>query len=233
MRMRNCLLLFAAMSMALQAAPLRVGVVGLVHGHVKGFLRPALARADIQIVGYAEPDASVAARYVATYKLNGATVFNRVEDLLDKTKPEAVVVFTNTFDDRKVVELCAARGILVMMEKPLAVASDQPAPWLGRQERQHPRTGELRDYVVSEQSADLGTGQAKEGARRHPKSGGARWPSGPQRDRSGTGISRLAFRLRTERRRRPVRFRMLRSESHDVADGQRPAARPSPPSPSR
>jgi predicted dehydrogenase len=118
------ILLLLAMSVAMHGAPLRVGVVGLVHGHVKGFLRPALARADIQIVGYAEPDASVAARYVSTYKLDSATVYNRVEDLLDKAKPEAVVVFTNTFDHRKVVELCAARGIHVMMEKPLAVSVD-------------------------------------------------------------------------------------------------------------
>ena len=41
--------------------------------------------------------------------------------MLDKTKPEAVTVFTSTFDHLEVVKVCAARGIHVMMEKPLAV----------------------------------------------------------------------------------------------------------------
>ena len=36
--------------------PLRVAIVGLVHGHVSGFLGPALKRSDIQIVGIVEPD---------------------------------------------------------------------------------------------------------------------------------------------------------------------------------
>jgi len=39
----------------------------------------------------------------------------------DTVKPQAVAIFTSTFDHRRVVEACAARGIPVMMEKPLAV----------------------------------------------------------------------------------------------------------------
>ena len=42
--------------------------------------------------------------------------------LLDQARPQAVVVFTDTFDHLRVVEACAARGIPVMMEKPLAVS---------------------------------------------------------------------------------------------------------------
>ena len=55
------------------------------------------------------------------HKLDSALLYTDLEDMLDKTKPNAVVVFTNTFDHRKVVEVCAKRGIHVMMEKPLAV----------------------------------------------------------------------------------------------------------------
>ncbi len=36
--------------------PLRVAIVGLVHGHVAGFLGPALKRRDLQFVGIAEAD---------------------------------------------------------------------------------------------------------------------------------------------------------------------------------
>ena len=38
------------------AAPLRLAIAGLVHGHVGGFLKAAQARPDVQIVGIFEPD---------------------------------------------------------------------------------------------------------------------------------------------------------------------------------
>src|SRR5437763_2768900 len=41
---------------ATSAAPLRVAVAGLVHGHVAGFLNQSLHRPDIQLVGIAETD---------------------------------------------------------------------------------------------------------------------------------------------------------------------------------
>ena len=44
--------------------------------------------------------------------------------MLDTVKPQAVAVFTSTFEHRRVVEACAARGVHVMMEKPLAVTMD-------------------------------------------------------------------------------------------------------------
>jgi predicted dehydrogenase len=40
--------------------------------------------------------------------------------MLDTAKPEAVAIFSNTFDHAAIVEACAARHIPVMMEKPLA-----------------------------------------------------------------------------------------------------------------
>jgi predicted dehydrogenase len=42
--------------------------------------------------------------------------------MLRKTHPQAVVTYTNTFDHRSVVEICARHGVHVMMEKPLAVS---------------------------------------------------------------------------------------------------------------
>ncbi len=108
----------------LTAAPLRVGVVGLVHGHVRGFFNRSLARQDIQITGIAEADAQLAARYAGEYKLDSKMLFRSLEEMLDRAKPDAVVVFTNTFDHKRVVETCAARGVHVMMEKPLAVSVD-------------------------------------------------------------------------------------------------------------
>jgi len=102
--------------------PLRVAVVGLVHGHVSGFLQANRKRADIEIVGIAEPDLELSARIAKRYNLGTELVFADTEEMLKKTKPQAVLTYTNTFDHRRVVELCAKLGIHVMMEKPLAVS---------------------------------------------------------------------------------------------------------------
>jgi len=104
-----------------QPSPVRLVVVGLVHGHVNGFLASALKRKDIQIVGIAEANISVAEAYRNQYNLDPSLFDKNLEAMLDARRPEAVVVFTSTFDHRAVVEACSKRGIQVMMEKPLAV----------------------------------------------------------------------------------------------------------------
>jgi predicted dehydrogenase len=106
------------------AVPLRVGIAGMVHGHVEGFFQRSLHRPDIQIVGISEPDTQVAARYAAQFSLDHNLIFTDLEDMLQKTHPQAVLVYTNTYDHRKVVEICARHRIHVMMEKPLAVSAE-------------------------------------------------------------------------------------------------------------
>jgi predicted dehydrogenase len=105
-------------------APLRVAIAGLVHGHADGFFQRSLHRTDIEIVGIAEPDQQVASRYAAKFGLDQKLLFSDLEEMLRKTRPQAVLVYTSTYDHRRVVEICARHGIHVMMEKPLAVSAD-------------------------------------------------------------------------------------------------------------
>jgi glucose-fructose oxidoreductase len=102
--------------------PLRVGIVGLVHGHVHGFLGQSRHSPEIVIVGVAEPDRQLLAEAGTRYNFDRAILFTDLEDMLVKAHPQAVLVYTNTFDHRKVVEICARHGVHVMMEKPLAVS---------------------------------------------------------------------------------------------------------------
>src|SRR5262249_45056049 len=102
------------------AQPLRVVIVGLVHGHVAGFLGPALQRSDIQVVGIAEPDQQLAQRYAGEFKLDSKLLFRDVEEMLTEVQPQAVLVYTNTRNHRRVVEPAARHHTAVMMEKPLA-----------------------------------------------------------------------------------------------------------------
>jgi predicted dehydrogenase len=102
--------------------PLRVGVVGLVHGHVEGFFQNNLHRPDIQIVGISDSNQQVFARYAKQFSLDPKLYYATLDEMLQKTHPQAVLVYTSTFDHRSVVEICARRGVHVMMEKPLAVS---------------------------------------------------------------------------------------------------------------
>src|SRR5579859_3284084 len=102
--------------------PLRVGIVGLVHGHVHGFLDQSRHSSEIEIVGVAEPDSRLLSQAGTRYGFDRAILFADLEEMLQKAHPQAVLVYTNTFDHRHVVEICARHGVHVVMEKPLAVS---------------------------------------------------------------------------------------------------------------
>jgi len=105
-------------------APVRFAIVGLVHDHARGFIPSASSRKDIQLVAIVEPNRDLAARYARTYKLDTNLFYPTIEAMLDRANVQAVATFTSTFDHRRVVETCAARGVHVMMEKPLAVSME-------------------------------------------------------------------------------------------------------------
>jgi predicted dehydrogenase len=104
-----------------QDQPLKIGVAGLNHGHV-GWVFTANKRSDIEIVGIAEPNRELAERYMKQHGLPMDLVFDTLEEMLEKTKPEAVTGFGTTFAHLEIVQHCAPRGIHVMVEKPLAVS---------------------------------------------------------------------------------------------------------------
>lgn len=117
-----CLLLISGFLKAQPAntKPMRIGVAGLVHSHVNWILDRA-HDGDFEIVGIAEPNKDLAQRYLTRYNLPMSLVYPTIEEMLDATQPEAVTAFNTIRDHLKVVELCAPRGIHVMVEKPLAV----------------------------------------------------------------------------------------------------------------
>ena len=132
--MQRALLIFALMVVILPSTlshaqnatgqPLRVAIAGLVHGHVVGFFQYALHRPDIQLVGIAEPDQELASHYASQFGIDRSLLFTDLEDMLQKTHPQAVLAYTSTYDHRRVVEICARHGVHVMMEKPLAVSAE-------------------------------------------------------------------------------------------------------------
>jgi predicted dehydrogenase len=103
---------------------LRIGVIGLTHGHVDGFFRSALGRTDIRIVGLSEQDPGVRAKCGSQFALDESLLFSDADEMLRSARPQAALIYTSTFAHREGVELCARHGVHAMMEKPLAVSVD-------------------------------------------------------------------------------------------------------------
>lgn len=118
-----CLLMTTIACFAQTKKPLRVGVVGLVHSHVHWILGRA-QQGDIEIVGIAEPNRELAERFAKQHGYKMELVYSSIEEMLDKTKPEAVTDFGKIINHLATVKACAPRGIHVMVEKPLAVSLD-------------------------------------------------------------------------------------------------------------
>jgi predicted dehydrogenase len=94
----------------------------LVHGHASGFFDQFHRRTDLRIVGIAEANRQLAAQFQKKYSLDPGIFYTDLEEMLKATHPQAVLAYTNTYDHRRVVEICARYGVPVMMEKPLAVS---------------------------------------------------------------------------------------------------------------
>jgi predicted dehydrogenase len=104
--------------------PVRLAIAGLVHGHIGSFLRSALRRQDVIVVGVFDNDKELLRRYAQEMKLADDVQFTDLDAMLSRAKPDVVAAFTNTFDHPAVVEAAAAKRIHVMMEKPLAVSME-------------------------------------------------------------------------------------------------------------
>jgi predicted dehydrogenase len=100
----------------------KIGIAGLSHSHVIPLLRN-FKNQDFQIVGISESNHELAQRYAKQFNIDPNIVFDSLDEMLDKTKPDGVITFTSIFEHLKVVEACAPRGIHVMVEKPLAVSN--------------------------------------------------------------------------------------------------------------
>ena len=124
-RLLVALVFFVSCScVAQQTPPLRVAVVGLEHGHVEGFLSSLPQHSDVQLVGIADSDPALFAKYQRRFSL-AETLFYRSEaNMIEKTHPQAVLVYTSIAEHRPAIEIAAQYGVSVMVEKPLTISLD-------------------------------------------------------------------------------------------------------------
>ena len=105
------------------ADPIRVAVLGMAHDHLQTNLRQLKEVAGAELVAGADPVEGLRAQFVE--ESGCKTVYDDYETLLDIEQPDAVFGFAATAHHADVVELCAPRGIHVMVEKPMAATLAQ------------------------------------------------------------------------------------------------------------
>jgi glucose-fructose oxidoreductase len=103
---------------------LRVAIVGLVHDHVAGFLAQLPQHHDVELVGIAEPDPALQAKYQKRYSLPDNLFFKDMAKMIEARRPQAVLAYTSIADHRRVIEVSAYYGVSVMVEKPLTISLD-------------------------------------------------------------------------------------------------------------
>lgn len=118
-----CLMLLTVLSSYSQKKALKLGVVGLTHGHV-GWILGREDLGDVEMVGIVETNRDLAKRLSEQHGFSMDLVYDTMEEMIAAVHPEAVAAFGNIKDHLKVVETCAPKGIHIMVEKPLAVSYD-------------------------------------------------------------------------------------------------------------
>jgi len=104
------------------APPLRVAIVGLEHGHVEGFLSALPRHKDVELVGIADEDPALFAKYGKKYALAETLFFKSEANMIERSHPQAVLVYTSIAGHRPAIEIAAQYGVSVMVEKPLTIS---------------------------------------------------------------------------------------------------------------
>jgi predicted dehydrogenase len=127
---------------------MKIGVLGFAHGHVGMYIAEWRKRTDIQLVAGWDHDA-------ARVKKSGVPVSHSVADVLRQV--DAVVIAAETSRHAELVELAAAAGKAIVLQKPLAltlaeadriVAATQKVPFtLAWQMRVDPHNLQLKSLL--------------------------------------------------------------------------------------
>ncbi len=104
--------------------PHRVAIVGLEHGHVEGFLAALPRHSEVQLVGIADADSGLLAKYQSKYNLDPALLFKSEANMIEVRHPDAVLVYTSIAEHRPAIDIAAQYGVSVMVEKPLTISVD-------------------------------------------------------------------------------------------------------------
>lgn len=95
----------------------KVGVLGLIHDHVWQHVRELAGRDDVTLT-VADPNEPLREKVRGEYGVE--RLYADYADLLERERPDAVLIFVDNAGKAPLVELAASYGVPMMTEKPLA-----------------------------------------------------------------------------------------------------------------
>lgn len=99
----------------------RLALLGFQGGHTNEVLTPLPRLPDLEVVAFAEADDAERARFAARPELAKAKQYADWHQMLAKESVDLVAINNNNGERAKAILACAARGLNVYAEKPLAL----------------------------------------------------------------------------------------------------------------
>lgn len=97
---------------------IRIGIMGMTHGHLWGHLRDLKESEVGELVAAADPNPPLIEKIQSEY--NCSQTFQSYRDMLEKVKLDVVYVFADNATSVDLVEMAVKKGLHVMVEKPMA-----------------------------------------------------------------------------------------------------------------
>lgn len=101
----------------------RVAVAGLVHDHIWTVMKSFAEHDRVELVGFADANPPLLEKAKEAFACEA--LFPSAFELLEKTKPDIVLVYTDNASAVDVVEQAAELGIHALVEKPMAATLEQ------------------------------------------------------------------------------------------------------------
>lgn len=102
------------------AKPLRIGIAGIRHSHIRTLLGHWREDPDVEIVAAADGFAS--ARALASDEWQIPDVYETLDELFDRHELDGVTATLPNTRHAEITELCAERGVALLLEKPMAAS---------------------------------------------------------------------------------------------------------------
>lgn len=101
----------------------RVAVAGLVHDHIWSVIKSFAQHPQVDLVGAADPNQPLLDQTKESVGIDAH--FSDATEMMEQTKPDIVLVYTDNASAVDVVEEAAKRGIHAVVEKPMAATLEQ------------------------------------------------------------------------------------------------------------
>jgi predicted dehydrogenase len=102
--------------------PWRIAVIGFSHMHAGDQIREVLEHPGTELVGVWDEERARVESVVAGFGLDHRLIFDDLEELLERGRPDVAVICSTTAEHVDLVRRIAPQGVHLMLEKPFATS---------------------------------------------------------------------------------------------------------------